>query len=116
MKGRCSRSSTCITIFSWVEIKGDGSKALGHQQHGISYAIIAAAMDGDVPLHMKEARLQALGGQALRVHLYIAHHSMKLTAGRIKGLSVKIGKGQVGAWGVGPELKALAISIYLAPP
>ena len=104
MKGRCSRSSTCITIFSWVEIKGDGSKALGHQQHGISYAIIAAAMDGDVPLHMKEARLQALGGQALRVHLYIAHHSMKLTAG------------QVGAWGVGPELKALAISIYLAPP
>ena len=77
----------------------DGSEALGYQQHGISYTIIAAAMDDDIPLHMKEARLQALGGQALRVHLYIAHHSMKLTATRQRADKGPLGENRKGPGG-----------------
>ena len=58
----------------------DGMEVLGHQQGGIAHAIVCAPTDLHVLLHTEKARHEALRGQALGVHVYVADGVRQLRA------------------------------------
>ncbi len=56
----------------------DGGTPANMQKSSVAHGGIGAASNGDAALHTEEARHEALGGQALRVALHVANHSLKL--------------------------------------
>ena len=48
-------------------------KVLCKQQRCITHSIVTAVTYHDILLHTEEAWLEALGGQSLRVHVYITN-------------------------------------------
>lgn len=57
----------------------EGSIMVVLEKSDITDGIVGAASDDDVGLHAEEAGLETPGGEALRVHLYIANHRLELT-------------------------------------
>ena len=54
----------------------------GLQQGDVTDASVGTASNLNALLHAEIAREEALGGQALRIELHIADHSLQLTAPR----------------------------------
>ena len=60
----------------------DLHKTGSHQKFGIPYSAGDTTGKFDVRLDTEEAGLEALGSEALGVHLYVAHHGIELTVAR----------------------------------
>lgn len=60
----------------------DLHKTGSHQKFGIPYSAVDTTGKVDVRLDTEEAGLEALGSEALGVHLYVAHHGIELTVAR----------------------------------